>query len=274
MAAAGVVGREVADDPDAPCVRGADQPGQRLVAAEQRVDPVEGHGVIAVHRAGREDRGQVQHVGTQARQVVEVGGDAVEVPAVELGPEAARPPSHGVGPPAGLGPLRDWARVGAWRAREPVREHLVDDRVGHPVRWGVVGAEQEVAGVGDVAAAVPPGRGEPTVPSGPVGEEPVGGDRVVDSDLPAPPGLVRGTPLHPEAREARLAVLHGAHVHAVHADPGRHSDPDLDGLAQVRPVGRHVPQRPVVVGLEQHEAQGSPRECDHAGRSLAPGMPG
>jgi hypothetical protein len=84
VALAAVVERQVADDAEAAPVGGAQERAQRLVAAEQRVDAVEARGVVAVGRAGGEERRQVEHVRAESLDVVEVRLDAAEVAAEPL----------------------------------------------------------------------------------------------------------------------------------------------------------------------------------------------
>ena len=57
---------------------------QCLVAAQQRVDPCEVGGVVAVVGAGREHRGQIQHGRPDRLEVVQVFANAGQVPAVVL----------------------------------------------------------------------------------------------------------------------------------------------------------------------------------------------
>ena len=61
-----------------------DEAGERVVAAEQRVDVVERVGVVAVARRRREERREVQPAGAERLDVVEVGLDARQVAAVDL----------------------------------------------------------------------------------------------------------------------------------------------------------------------------------------------
>ena len=156
---AAVVGGQVAEQAPAPGVDRLGEAGQGLVAAQQRVDLLEGGGVVAVVGLGREERRQVEGVDAQAGQVVEVLGDAVQVPAVEL-PPAVPGGDDRVVPGGGPGPGRRRPPVRPRRAGEPVGEDLVDDGVAGPGGRRRGGGEQEVAGVGDVvgvdAGAVAP----------------------------------------------------------------------------------------------------------------------
>ena len=89
----GVVDDEVHDQLHAALVESREQPVQVVQAAEQRVDGLVVADVVAVVVLGRRvDRGEPQHVDAQGHEVVEVGGDAVEVTdAVPVGVgEAAR----------------------------------------------------------------------------------------------------------------------------------------------------------------------------------------
>ena len=122
-----------------------------VVAAEQRVDAVEGHRVVAVVGPGLEDRGQVDHRRAEGHDVVEVRGDAVERAAVAAG-TARRGPCARPGRPSRPGCAQPGSARAGLGAGEPVGEDLVADLVGHPVRQPVRGADPEVAGVGDVAA--------------------------------------------------------------------------------------------------------------------------
>ena len=128
-----------------------DERGERLVAAEQRVDAVERRRVVAVRAARREDRRQVERRSRRALDVVEV-----------LPRRRARSPpnhSHGVsGPRPGreLVPVARHGPAGRLAAPRPavgeaVGEDLVDDRAAgaSPVRAGSSG-EEEVVRVGHV----------------------------------------------------------------------------------------------------------------------------
>jgi len=79
-----VVEREVAHHPHVPGVRLLGKGLQAGVAAQQRVDFVEGGRVVAVRAAGGEERGEIHHVGTQSRNVVEMLGSPVEVAAEQF----------------------------------------------------------------------------------------------------------------------------------------------------------------------------------------------
>jgi hypothetical protein len=89
----GVVDDEVHDQLHAALVERLEQPVQVGQAAEERVDVLVVADVVTVVVLGRRvDRGEPQHVDAQRHEVVEVGGDAVQVAdavAVGVG-EAAR----------------------------------------------------------------------------------------------------------------------------------------------------------------------------------------
>ena len=84
VAGADVVDRQIADDADAPVVARLDESGERIVAAEVRVDVVERVGVVAVARRRREERRQVEPADAERREVVEMGLDTGQVAAVHL----------------------------------------------------------------------------------------------------------------------------------------------------------------------------------------------
>ena len=170
------------------------------VPTQQGVDVIEARRVVAMARGGREDRGQVQGIGPERGDVVQVLGDPVEVAAEEL---PRRGTSSGPGrviPRRGYGPVGQ--RLGnAAAACEAVGEDLVDDRVVEP-RRGLGGqGDPEVAAVGDVGLDQPR-RGEPAVPGrAAVEQKAIVGDGVVRDQIRPPPGA-RGGP----AVDARLDV--------------------------------------------------------------------
>ncbi len=129
-------------------VGGSDERGEGLVAAEQRIDRVERRRVVAMRAPGREDRGEVEDVHAQRRQVVEAFLDSAQI--------AAEPLERSLGPASGrkLVPLARYGPLGrrhlATRRCEAIREHLVHDGLEVPV--GATGPRRrdEVVGVGDV----------------------------------------------------------------------------------------------------------------------------
>ena len=138
------------DDADARGVRRVEQPAQRGVPTEQRVDAVEGDRVVAVVGPRLEDRGQVEQRRAEVAEVVEVRGDAVERAAVQL-VRHVRAPGARPGRPSSAGCAHAGQRHAGLGALEPVGEDLVADLVGDPVGQPVLGADPEVRGVGDVA---------------------------------------------------------------------------------------------------------------------------
>ena len=132
---AGVVEDAVEDDADAERLRAGAQLPEVLLGAEQRVDPEEIRGVVAVVGVRLEDGVQVDRAHPHAFEVGQLLGDAPQVAAEVVGvghlavtvgqvfgqlvPVAVEPP---VGGHAALGPAR--------RA-EAVGEYLVEDAVLH-----------------------------------------------------------------------------------------------------------------------------------------------
>ena len=105
---------------------------ERLVAAEQRVDPVERVGVVAVRGSRREERRQVDDVRAQALDVVEVLLDAAQVSAEEL-ERRVRAAALRQRVPARARTAQSGASTLEAARREPVGEDLVDDRLEVPV---------------------------------------------------------------------------------------------------------------------------------------------
>ncbi len=249
---AGVVGGEVADQSQAVGVDGVGQPLQRLVAAEERVHPVEGHRVVAVGGPRLEDGRQVEQRRAQVVEVVEVLGDAVERAAVPLERHVGALVHDRLVPLAGDGPVGD-GRAGLGPA-EAVGEDLVADLVGHPRGQPVVGADEEVTAVGDVAR-VHAGGGEPAEVGGTGRDEEAVGRHPVDDaqpDLPPRAGRVLRDLLGTADR--RLAVAHRAQhdLGRARRAVGGVRDPHAqrDHVAQRRTVVRDVVRRAVVVGVE------------------------
>ena len=120
---AAVVQGQVADDPDAARVRGADERGERLVAAEKRVDPVERRRVVAVGAAGGEERGQVEQVGAEPLDVVEMRLDPGAGRRRRARTASSRParaagrPTRGGRPRRALRRRARWSRTGRGRSR-------------------------------------------------------------------------------------------------------------------------------------------------------------
>ena len=209
---AGVVGRQVAQDPPAARVHGGREPDVRRVAAEQRVDLLEGRGVVAVVALAGEDRRRVDDADADVGEVVEVLGDPVEV-AAEVLQRRARVEAledHHVVPLRRHRPLGGRALGGRGRPGEPVREDLVDDRVARPVRRRPVRAEPEVEGVRRVVLDDPDGA-HPALAAAAVEQEAVVGDRVVHRQRGLPPHGVLVAGGHGAGVVRRLGVVRRAH---------------------------------------------------------------
>ena len=230
MAVARVVQGQVADHPHAAGMSCAQERAERLVAAEQRVDPVEGGRVVAVRAAGREERRQIDEVGAELCDVVESRLDPGEVAAVQLerrlGPAARRrlAPLAADGPDGRLD-------VGA-AAGEAVGEDLVGDRAGVPVRPARIGREHEVVGVRHVVAD----RAEPVHPG------------VADRSAREQPAVARARVAHGEAGAIPglalvLLVDRGQHrVRLAVHDRAEHDPIDLDPARDAQAHGRRVPE--------------------------------
>ena len=150
MPVARVVRRQVAQEVHPPCVRGGDERAERLVAAEQRVDPVEARRVVAVRAAGGEDRRQVERARAERLDVVEVLLDPAQVAAEPLARRVRPAPGRQLVPLARDRPVRALLRA-ARCPREPVGEDLVDDGREVP-RRPVAEREDEVVRVRHLVA--------------------------------------------------------------------------------------------------------------------------
>ena len=134
MLVTGVIRRQVAESTRMPRACAArDERLERLVTAQQRVDPLERRRVVAVRAPGGKDRRQVDDVRAERLDVVEVRLDArggrrrtIRTASPARGPSAARPRRRGMAQSGGstVEPARG----------ETVREDLVDDRLSVPVR--------------------------------------------------------------------------------------------------------------------------------------------
>ena len=268
---AGVVGGQVAEQPPAALVDGGAQPGVGLVAAEQRVDPVERRGVVAVVALAGEDRGRVDDGGADLGDVVEVVDDPVQVAAEQLerGVRVRALEDDLVVPRGRHRPLGGGPLVGGRGAREAVREDLVDDAVAAPVGRGGVRGDPEVEGVRRVVVDRA-GPGEPPLPVAGGEQEAVVRHRVVHRQRALPPHrvLVAG---HDRARvERRLRVVRRADPHRVHRVAGPGPAPDLDRPAQGRHLVADVRRGAVVVRLVQQ----AHRDSRTGSRKTAPGPRG
>jgi hypothetical protein len=247
VADARVVRGQVAEDADPAGVGRAQQRGERLVAAEQRVDAVEGRRVVPVLAARREERRQVDHVRAERLDVVEMRLDAEEVAAVELVRGLAPSPCRELVPGLADRPLR--RRDIEPRRRETVGVDLVDDRADVPLRAAAVEGEDEVVGVGYLVRedpeAVQPGEAEVAAGEQPAVPRP---DRE-RRQRRAPPSLGVGLGVERGREHAGLAVVHVAEADRVDGRPARHAEADRRGPAGlVRPLD-HVRVRAVVVRL-------------------------
>ena len=246
-----VVGRQVAHEAHPARMHRVREARERPVTAEQRVDLVERRGVVAVVGARREDRRQVDRVGPRRRDVVQAGGDAVEVTAVVLERRLRTATDDRVVPRLRDRPVR---RGPVDRLREPVREDLVEHGSRRPRRRGRMGRDPEVGGVGDVVLvqAFPV---QPPVPVRHAVEQPaVVHHRVVDPDVAAQPQLVVGLAVDRRLGELLLAVDVGPEQGLRHAARPRHPEEHRDGVPDVRCEVRHVGRRAVMVrdGREVH----------------------
>src|SRR5581483_11950826 len=225
-------------------VRGRGQRRERLVAAEQRVDPGERRRVVAVVRPGREERRQVEDVGAEGRDVVEVLLDPAQVAAEELGGGLRRAPLRQRVPLAAHRPL---GRLHCQPARgEAVREDLVHDRARMPVGPPRARRGDEVVRVRDVVADPPPAV-HPREARLAAPEQPAVADRRAGRrERRSPPGLAAGLRVDDRLDRARLAVVHGAQDHAV-GGAARRAQPDDAALARVV----ELELRPVVVRLAE-----------------------
>ena len=252
VAVARVVAREVADHPDAARVRRLDEPHERLVAPEQRIDLGEARGVVAVVRRAGEYGRQIEQRDAELDEVVEVLHDPVEVAAVEL---LGAPRQHGVDgivPGCRDGPVGRGSLVCGRRAREAVGEHLVHDRLGEPRGRRIAGDECEVLGVEQLRAAEAR-LAEPLDPAVLAHEQPaVAVPGVRDDDRGLPPLPARG--IRPESHRvvpAGLVVGVRPHAHGVQGGVARgHAQPHPDGVAECRILRRDVQRRTVVVRCE------------------------
>ena len=200
---AAVVEREVAHHAHVPRVRLLGESFESGIAAEQRVDVVERCCVVAMRAARGEKRGQVDDVGAESCDVVEVLGRPVQVAAEELAaPVRAlrqfRPRSaHG---PLGLRHV-ELAR------REAVRKHLVNHRLGRPLRVLHTDSHDEVVGIRRVVR-VKPGRVQPRVGIRVRREqEPVRHQRIHERHVDGPPRLDRVATLLHHRYAGLLAVM-------------------------------------------------------------------
>ena len=221
---ADVVDREVADHADPARVRGANERDERLVAAEQRVDLVEGRRVVAVVGARREERRQVEDRDAEPLEVVQMRLDRRRGRRRTTRAACRAPSRSGLVPAAGHRPLGRRSRDA--RAREAVGEDLVDDALDVPGRAVVSDRGDEVVGVGDVVADEPVA-GHPAVADHAAREQPaIGRRRVVDR------GRRRATRSRRSVSSSTSATatcgspsVHVAHGNRVDGRRTRHAEP-------------------------------------------------
>ena len=199
-------------------VRGVGQPGQRRVAAEQRVHRVEARGVVAVVGAGREERGQVDDVAPRAwmwsrRPVM---------------PSRSPPYSCGVTPGRGRDRVVPAARDRPVRAAGPSASRpsgrtgrgRSGRRTASRAQAGGAGADSRKSSASVTSWWCDAGAAEPPVRRRPPEQEPVGGDGVVARDVGPPPRLVAAA-LGGRLAERRGSASSGcAYVTPVTSRPG------------------------------------------------------
>ncbi len=258
---AGVVGGEVAEQPQTARVHRVAQPVVGVVATEHGVDPVERRGVVAVVALAREHRRRVDDGGPEPGHVVEVVDDPVEVAAVQLQGRArvAALVDHLVVPGRRDRPRRRRAPVGREGAGEAVGEDLVDEPVAGPVRCGVVRGHLEVERVRPVVLDHA-GSGHPALARAAHDQEAVVRDGVVDRQLADPPDRPAVLAVDAALVEDRLGVVRRPDPDRVDRVGGGDPQPNRDGGAELGRLVGQVERRAVVVRLvEEVGHQGSRR---------------
>ena len=231
------------------------QAGQRLVAAEVRVDVlVIGHVILVVGLRAKDWR-QVQRVDPQRLQVVQALDDAGQVAAVKHQPAV---PAFRRGRAPGTGQravvlvfVFVCARVaGGFAVREAVREDLVEHRALQPGRGVIIGQELEVEAVQRRLGARA-GGGIPPQPIAGLQQEAVMRRRLPDRQVRLPPG--HRSLLH-RARHCQnglLAVRGDAQPGAAQRRPAPHAQPHAHQLVQPGIGVVHVFFRPVMMHTGQ-----------------------
>ena len=107
VARAAVVRRQVTYHPAATAVGLGGERRERRITAEQRIDPLEGRGVVAVRAAGGEERGEPDDGRTEVGDVVEMPEHAPQAPAVGLARGGAVGVGEGRVPGGERGPVGD-----------------------------------------------------------------------------------------------------------------------------------------------------------------------
>ena len=242
----GVVGGEVADQVHAARVDGVREPGECRVPAQRGIHPRERGRVVAVRAARREEGRQVEQVDPQVLEVVEPGGDPVEIAAEEL-PDGGVPLLRGlVVPVRRHRPLRGGTGIGGSRAGEPVGKDLVPDGVCGPVRGVREHRHPEVAHVRDVPREQSP-VGEPHVVLAPPQQPAVAHHRVVHRHRHRVPPLVRVLALQAGGQLQRVAVPRDPQQHPGLAEAPRDAQPDLHDVPERELPAVDVQPRTVVV---------------------------
>ena len=292
---AGVVRGQVQHESHPAAMERRGEPDQGLVPAQQRIHGVEGRGVVAVHRPRREHGGEIDGVRAEGGDVVQPVDHPVEVAAVELLPGDDSLHRGLVLPGHRDRPLREVLRsrtaVTIHRHRgaagEAIGEDLVDDRIVHPARGGLLGDEPEVGRVGHVPGHQP-GRGEPGIGGGGSarrGDGAVRGEHaeaidhhgVDDPQRRLPPGAGRLPRGKGELRGADLPVGHRAQSEVGDRIGVRHPHPQQDLVPDPAGPDRDVERSAVVVGLlgQRHPGVvGADGTCGADGRCGADGPGG
>ena len=191
---------------------------------------------------GREERRQVDRVGAERLDPVQMLLDPGQVTAEELAVGVARPHLRSSVPVATERPVGGSGPPGS--DREPIDEDLVDDGGEVPIRFPRLGRQLEVVGrrhlAGVGAAAVDPPIAEPAAGQQP----PIREDRVAQRHLDVPPRLAVTARPRGRLDGARLAVAHVPQEHRI-GTAVRDANTKLRGIAEVL----DVELRAIVVGV-------------------------
>jgi hypothetical protein len=181
-----------------------DERDECAVSSQVLVDPLERHRVVPMVAACWKERRQIDDVGAERIDVVEVILDAREIAAVVLAIRVAQVRVGGGVPLLRNAPPRRDAALAA--LSEPVDEHLVHDGVEVPARPAGVAHETEVAERGHLVwmDAVPV---QAPVSASAAGKEPaVRDDRAPQRQLGPPPDFPACARRRRRFDQARLAV--------------------------------------------------------------------
>ncbi len=257
---AGVVGGDVAHHPQTQLTGPLDQPGQGRVAAQPRVDLVEGGGVVAVGGPGGEEGRHVQDLDAQLDQVLQAPAHPLQRAAEVLAGRQGAEPGGLVVPGAGQGPLGVFGRRlhPVVVPGEAVGEDLVDGGPGDPGGRVRRLEDPEVAVVGHLvivrALLVQPG-----VAPIPDDREPVGGHHRKQGQVDAVDDHAVALRLDLGLHQTRFAVLHHAQV-----DPVRAAGDPYPETGVVFVEG-HVVGGAVVVGVVAETHTGRSRDLGSKG---------